>query len=289
MNKLHRLTSIPGLLLLVGASTNPIRRWDYVLRAQMPLMILSDEAGQLDAFGRLRISLPHTLFDSKSLFDKDSLFWSEKIANHSGSASSVLTSPNWRFTVGQNDTIIRQTRTWWNYQPGKSQLLMMTAALDTTAGLKSRLGQFNDRNGFFFEVRGSHLYAGFRTDGVDSLVADTDFNRDRLDGSGTSKIKIDYTKAKTYWICYEWLGAGSVLHGVVVEGIVVLNNGLGRIAGGLMSQSTRQSSAPVPANSAGWALGCKVDTTQQDTVALCFRPTSANADILGSWTWRELR
>lgn len=435
-----RPASIARLLLLfgvcltfVGASTNPIHRWDYTLRSQMPLVIFSDEAGQLDAFGRLRTSMPQTIFDSKVIFDKDSLFWSERVANHSGQAASVLTVPNWRFTVGENDTIVRQTRTWWNYQPGKSQLVMMTAALDTVAGLKSRLGQFNDHNGIFFELQGSRLHVGFRSDGVDSLVVDTAFNRDHLDGSGVSKIKIDYTKAQNYWICYEWLGAGSVAYGVVVEGImvichlwdhananpvtytrtpnlplrfeatktsagtatinticatvsseagaqvnglvrsasnngaaghldadkidtaycalamklnpaklgttvrledvslvstspitdgewflainptilgslnfvaepnssimvargtgsnVVLNNGLGRIGGGLMSQATRQSMMSVPASSAGWALGCKVDTTQADTLALCFRPASANADILAAWTWRELR
>ena len=67
---------------------------------------------------------------------------------------------------------------------------------------------------------------------------------------------------------------------------IINGKGLGQIGGGQMSQSTRSSGGQLPD---AWALGCKVDTTQADTLVLGFRPGTSNADIQGTITWRELR
>jgi len=38
----------------------------------------------LDAFARLRVSNPETIFDSKQIYDKQDLFWSDEITGSGG-------------------------------------------------------------------------------------------------------------------------------------------------------------------------------------------------------------
>lgn len=79
------------------------------------------DTSSIDAFARLRISQPYTLYDSKQLHDKQPLFWDEITA---GSATSVHSSTNaatvMTVTASASDYVIRQTKQRFNYQPGKA-------------------------------------------------------------------------------------------------------------------------------------------------------------------------
>ncbi|NCX56468.1 MAG: hypothetical protein EBW87_04630, partial [Burkholderiaceae bacterium] len=83
----------------------------------------------VDAFGRLRVSSPITLFDSKSLHQKSTLDYNEAL---SGSATigfvegDSLVQYN---TTNQNDYAIRQSNLRFNYQPGKSNLGLFSCLL----------------------------------------------------------------------------------------------------------------------------------------------------------------
>ena len=46
------------------------------------------DSANLDAFARLRMSSPETVFDSKQLSDKQPLFWDDKLVSGSGGAST---------------------------------------------------------------------------------------------------------------------------------------------------------------------------------------------------------
>lgn len=54
------------------------------------IVALNQATSAFDAFGRLRTSSPLTLFDSKLLKDKSSLFWDEATVSGSGFTSSHL-------------------------------------------------------------------------------------------------------------------------------------------------------------------------------------------------------
>lgn len=181
-------------------------------------------SGLFDAFGRMRVSQPHTLFDSKLLFDKNPLFWDEAITNASGNATSSHSTVNASVSmyVEPGDTIIRQTFTHWNYQPGKSTLIFMTTNLSTSGatGITARVGQFTATNGLFFEYSNGALYIVKRKNGVDTRTAQANWNIDRLDGTGVSKYNIDPSKAQILVIDYEWLGVGTVRYGFVVDGAI---------------------------------------------------------------------
>ena len=82
----------------------------------------------LDAYGRLRVSEPFTIFDSKQIHDNQPLFWDETTVTditsaHSTDTASTVISYDGGATGG---TFTRQTFMRFSYQPGKSQQIMMT-------------------------------------------------------------------------------------------------------------------------------------------------------------------
>lgn len=93
------------------------------------------------------------------------------------------------------------------------------------SGITKELGQYDDNNGFIFRQKDNTFYVVVRGSmagpPADAVVPQADWNMDRLDGSGPSKIDLDPTKAQILMFDYEWLGVGSVRFGFVIDGTVV--------------------------------------------------------------------
>jgi len=180
-----------------------------------------------DAFGRLTVAEPQTIFDSKLLHDKMPLFWDEQITNTSGNATSTHSTANALVTmhVETDDVIIRQTKTHWNYQPGKAQECYYTTQLVAAAGgsgVKARVGSFTETDGLFFEYDAGVIYVVERKATVDTRVAQSDWNVDKLDGSNgetnPSGYTLDPTLVQIFYLDYEWLGVGTVRYGFFIDG-----------------------------------------------------------------------
>jgi len=176
----------------------------------------------VDAFARLRVSNPQTIFDSKQLADNQPLFWDDAAVSGAGTATLYNTnqaSTTISVTANTAGKRIRQTRRWLNYQSGKSQLIIMTAVMSGNA--TKRIGQFTDDNGVFFgHTNTFHVGVRSSTSGspVDTIVPQSEWNIDKMDGTGASKITLDATKTNIYFIDYEWLGVGTVRYGVFYNG-----------------------------------------------------------------------
>lgn len=76
----------------------------------------------IDAFGRIRISTPYTLFDSKLLVGKSALKWVESVtgAGASSDYNTNQSSVTLSVPVTTASSVVRQTRSRFNYQPGKA-------------------------------------------------------------------------------------------------------------------------------------------------------------------------
>jgi len=209
--------AIACMLLFTGAG-------EYLYGYGVRIVKIGPETGAVDAFNRIRVSNPSNIFDSKQLYDKSPLYWAEKIYDAAGgSATSTHDSTNAcvDMTVAAGDTIIRQTKTHWAYLPGKSQLIYMTGVMDTSAtyaGVTARIGAFNEDSGVFFEQSNGYWYAVVRKEGVDTRTPKGNWNIDKMNGSGYSRVSIDRTKSQIFVFNYEWLGVGSVWFGFVVDG-----------------------------------------------------------------------
>ena len=187
-----------------------------------------DGSTAYDAFGRLRVSNPLTIFDSKNVMSKNNLF-DETIVG----ASSTVTYSTDKSTVNLNvDTptssyVIRQSKRVMSYQPGKSLLHFSTFVMDTAqTNLAQRVGMFDNDNGIYFEKTGSTLNWVRRTStsgsSVDNPVAQSSWNGDKLDGTGASGYTLDTTKACIMFMDFEWLGMGSVRCGFVIDGKFII-------------------------------------------------------------------
>ena len=119
-------------------------------------IIKADDSPSVDAFGRWRTSDTLTLFDSKQIFDNQPLFFDDAQVSGSGTSSShsvneaATTISVAASTAGKR---ARQTFQRFNYQSGKSQLILVTfSEFDTTTGIVKAAGYFDDDNGLFFFV-----------------------------------------------------------------------------------------------------------------------------------------
>jgi hypothetical protein len=178
---------------------------------------------QLDAFGRLRVSEPVTVFDSQNRYIDGGHF-----SNLLTGAASVVYNPNgsnFSLNVAANgDEVIRQAKRVNLYQPGKSLLIMNTFAMDTPqAGLRQRVGYFTEQNGIYLEANDTEIYVVKRSyvtgSVVETRIAQADWNGDVFDGTGASGIALDVSKTQMLWTDIEWLGVGSVRVGFVVNGV----------------------------------------------------------------------
>jgi hypothetical protein len=193
---------------------------------------LDTNNGVGDAFGRVRTSSPQTIFDSKQIFDNSPLFWDDQETSGGGTGSTHnvnTASSTLSVSASTAGTRVRQTFQWFNYQPGKSQQILMTFVLDNSgggAGITRRVGQFNANNGLFLEDAEGTYKLVRRTyvsgSAVDNAVAQSAWNIDKLDGTGASGITLDFTKTQILVIDYEWLGVGRVRIGFNVNGVTYL-------------------------------------------------------------------
>jgi len=180
----------------------------------------------LDAFGRLRVSEPFTLFDSQNLYIDGDQF--SNITANSGLVTYVAaeSSFNLAVTTANGSSVIRQARTTQAYQPGKSLLTMNTFAMATlTAGCRQRVGYFTADNGVYFEADGTDLYLVIRSSASGSLVeeriAQADWNTNTLKSATSpnpSGYILDPTLTQIFWNDIEWLGVGSVRAGFIING-----------------------------------------------------------------------
>ena len=181
-------------------------------------------AHNLDAYDRLRVSPPETIFDSKQLFDNEPLLWDDQETSGSGTTSthSVDTASSVMAVGTGAGKRVRQTFMRFNYQPGKSQLIYMTGTLSLSGGgtgVICTFGAFDDENGIFWTSDEGTIKVVIRSKTTGSVV-DNEVDQaewdDPMDGTGPSGINLDFTKSQLLTIDFEW-STGTVRMGVFLE------------------------------------------------------------------------
>ena len=180
----------------------------------------------LDAFGRQRVSNPFTLFDSSHRFADNNLWATSTTGTAAATFSANEGLVNLTVGTASGDQVIRETIKVFSYQPGKSLLVMSTFVMgDAKAGLRQRVGYYGAANGIYFERDGTTNYMVERSSvtGVltNTRVAQSDWNQDKLDGTGPSGLTLDASKAQILYMDVEWLGLGTVRTGFVINGSFV--------------------------------------------------------------------
>lgn len=202
------------------------------------VVMLADQYGNLvgpanpsgtavDAFGRARISQPITLFDSFHRYRENDKWCTANSAtgssySYNANSASISMSVN----TANGNYVYRETSKVFAYQPGKSLHFLQTFVYaPAQTGLRQRNGYFSTENGVYLELDGDTLYFVIRSKSSGTIVEDripqSQWNIDKLDGTGPSLYTIDITKAHIFWGDIEWLGVGTVRCGFVINGQLI--------------------------------------------------------------------
>lgn len=189
------------------------------------------DTGNVDAFGRARVSQVNTLIDIKQLYDAQPLFIdivSGGTGTHSHSTTLAKTTIS---TSAASDYTISQTKQRFNYQSGKSQQIFMTIAkFNAETNITKRVGYFSSStsapyntsfDGFFLENDGTDVYLKVYRAGTAVFSVVQSSWDDPLDGSGDSGITVDWTDAQILMFDFEWLGVGRIRFNLVIDGQVI--------------------------------------------------------------------
>jgi hypothetical protein len=181
----------------------------------------------VDAFNRLNVSQPYTLFDSQNRFAIDNQFDTSTATGGSTTYLPNESSVQLSVTNSSGSEVVRQTYRTMPYQPGKGLGLLATFVMNQgKTGLRQRVGYFNTQNGVFFQQNDTTLAFVLRTytsgAPVDTTITQANWNGDKLDGTGPSGRTIDVTKTQILAIDFEWLGVGDVRCGFFEDGQFVI-------------------------------------------------------------------
>lgn len=199
-----------------------------------PTTISAFPATSADAFGRLRVSQPFTMFDSSHRFGDNNLFVTSTANGGAAVFNAAQGLVDLNVTTASGSQVLRESTKVFSYQPGKSLQILTTFVMSAPkAGLTQRTGYYGAANGYFLElndtlpslcfverssVSGSVVNTKISQTGGIYGVGDTGWNVDPMDGSGPSGITLDITKAQILWADMEWLGVGTVRMGFVIDG-----------------------------------------------------------------------
>ena len=181
----------------------------------------------VSSHSRIRTVEPFTLFESTHRYSKNDL-WVYGITGTGCSATFVEQEGVVDLSIGSDsgDKIICETTKVFAYQPGKRLHILNSFTFgEGKVNLVQRVGYFGVDNGVYIELDNTDIYIVKRSvvSGVlvNTGVAQSDWNLDKLDGTGESNIILDMTKTQIMWANVEWLGAGSLDIGFYINGELI--------------------------------------------------------------------
>jgi len=187
--------------------------------------------GSLDSFERLRVSEQRNVFEynfGAIVPSSATTIWeATAVASGTIALTSQLYGTDMSSLTTNGSGYWIQTYNHVRYRPGVSVLMRFTFNFnELTTNLRMRLGMFTDQgtfpstagDGFYLEAEGATIalvrrYSTTQSIGQEERALQANWNLDKLDGTGSSGITIDWTKAQHFVCEYQWLGVGFIRFG----------------------------------------------------------------------------
>lgn len=186
-----------------------------------------------DSFGKMQVSEQHIVAEYLHQYDID-LHKVSVTTTGAGSVTHLPLSSGVLMSVGTGATDKAEmvSHQYHPYRLGQSRLIEFTTATGDTgkANLSRIWGYGDDNDGCFFEQINGVMNIAIRSSVsgtmVETLIPQTLWNRDRVDASSgyanPSGKTVIWTSDVITWIDLQWLGAGTVRFGVVVDGMRIV-------------------------------------------------------------------
>ena len=180
----------------------------------------------LDAFGRLKVAEPQTLFDAQFTYGIQPLLF-EPVTP----AGCTIThdATNRRASIAMSSAAAGvetylQSFEYFRYQPGKSQEINITFNMGAAVTDVAKYVSYGDAvNAFAFAQLGTgvlQFQIGSGTGSGNQLATQANWNIDKLDGTGKSGKTLNITYDQILYIDFQALYVGRVRFGFVIDGIL---------------------------------------------------------------------
>lgn len=191
----------------------------------------------MDAFGKLRVSMPQTLLEIRfaalggattQILEND-----QQVAYKASGAGYTYTATGdgvlqLSATAAGIGYVVSQSRKYVTYQAGKSLLIMMSGVFKpSNPKFTSRIGYFDSFYGGVTPVPLNGVYLSFdagvaslniSNNGVVQSIPQSQWNVDKMDGTGVSGLNLMFSFTQLFVMDVEWLGVGRVRFGFYAFG-----------------------------------------------------------------------
>lgn len=199
----------------------------YVVSASAQVYsAIPEPAAARDAFERWRVSSPQTLYDAQFTYGLQPLLFDTITVGSNITIAHDATNRLAKMQFASSpsgSTVAMQSFEFIRYQPGKSQQIFVTFNLwGGQSNVVKFAGYSDGENGIEFLMNGTT--PTFRilssTDKGTQTVAQSNWNIDKLDGTGVSGDSLDLTKLQILVIDFQALYVGRVRVGFDIDGQV---------------------------------------------------------------------
>lgn len=190
------------------------------------------DSANVDSGGRARVSSLTTQIDNKQLYDDLPLFVDQETIGTGASVHSTTEARSQLTTAAASDAVILQTKQRFNYQSGKSQIILATFNnFQAETNIVKRVGYFSsstttpftsDQDGLWLESDGTEVSVNiYKTGTQTEKTAQSSWNLDPLNGTGESGINVDWSQNQVLVIDFLWLGVSRVRWGLDIGGMII--------------------------------------------------------------------
>lgn len=186
----------------------------------------SKYSGSVNNLGYFKTSNTIEQFSQKARYDAGNEFWvTTENTNGTIGYNSNSTQRTISISSGATDQLGIQTKQSFVYLSGNVHRFTSAIYHDLQTNCSVDWGIFDSENGAFFRltktVSGFNFYCGRRSKAtgsvVDTLVLQSNFNIDKMDGTGPSGITLDFSKIQMLHIEFSWYGGGGIIYGVEID------------------------------------------------------------------------
>ncbi|WP_165868464.1 hypothetical protein [Natranaerovirga hydrolytica] len=170
-------------------------------------------------FDELRTATRTPIIELQSVYGISEL---RDIVNTVGSGTVTNTTVEYQIstTTGATDEATLDSVERGRYMPGFAAQagIGMRIPASPTQDQIFRWGMFDDENGAFYgQSIADGIFVGIRRAGVDTIIPQTAWNIDPLDGTGPSGITLDLSLGNIFHVTFSWYGYGVIEFNIVVQ------------------------------------------------------------------------
>ena len=135
-----------------------------------------------------------------------------------GTVTNTGTEYSVNTTASGADSAILESVMRGRYEPGFAGEAGIGVRIPTlpTGNQIARWGMFDAQNGALFGATSSNIFVAVRRGGVDTVINQSAWNVDKLDGTGPSGVTLNLSKGNIFQIVFTWYGYGVIEFRVVV-------------------------------------------------------------------------